>query len=204
MVAARCANPAPTGCAIRGFGRTLEVFRTGEPGPVMRPVWCRGERKTLSGASRQLPQRGSQENRRCAPAPPKGEPRQTETTGKAGERDGGENVTFLERLEKEHPDFIGSRYPGGVALCPEDCGYEKRSPCEAMAGGSFDPSACLRCWGREAEDTSSAAAAAPSPQGEGKGRADEDGGDSSPCRGAMKGGGDGGGQDHREDALPDV
>ena len=45
MVAARCANPAPTGCAIRGFGRTLEVFRTGEPGPVMRPVWCRGERK---------------------------------------------------------------------------------------------------------------------------------------------------------------
>ena len=118
-------------------------------------------------------------------------------------------MTFLERLEKEHPDFIGSRYPGGVALCPEDCGYEKRSPCEAMAGGSFDPSACLRCWGREVEDTSSAAAAAPSPQGEGTGSAAEDGGDSelgmscaartsecSPCRGTMKGGGDGGGQDH--------
>ena len=52
MIAARCANPAPTGCAIRGFGRTLEVFRTGEPGPVMRPVWCRGVRKTLSGAAR--------------------------------------------------------------------------------------------------------------------------------------------------------
>ena len=60
-------------------------------------------------------------------------------------------MTFLERLEKEHPDFIGSRYPGGVALCPEDCGYEKRSPCEAMAGGSFDPSACLRCWNRQAD-----------------------------------------------------
>ena len=60
-------------------------------------------------------------------------------------------MTFLERLEREHPDFIGNRYPGGVALCPEDCGYEKRSPCEAMAGGSFDPSACLRCWNRQAD-----------------------------------------------------
>ena len=51
MVAARCANPAPTGCAIQGFGRTLEVFRTGEPGPVMRPVWCRGERKRTATPS---------------------------------------------------------------------------------------------------------------------------------------------------------
>ena len=96
-------------------------------------------------------------------------------------------MTFLERLEKEHPDFIGSRYPGGVALCPEDCGYEKRSPCEAMAGGSFDPSACLRCWGRENPSVTA-----------------EDGGDSSPCGGARKGGGGDGGQDHRENALPDV
>ena len=32
----------------------------------------------------------------------------------------------------------------------------------------------------------------------------EDGGDSSPCRGAMTGGGGDGGQDHRENALPDV
>jgi hypothetical protein len=91
----------------------------------------------------------------------------------------------LERLEREHPDFIGSRYPGGVALCPEDCGYEKRSPCEAMAGGSFDPSACLRCWGREAEEAEepSQALRASSPRGGAK-DAEE------------KGGGDGGGQDH--------
>lgn len=105
-------------------------------------------------------------------------------------------MTFLERLEKENPDFIGSRYPGGVALCPEDCGYEKHSPCEAMTGGSFDPSACLRCWNREAggeENTSSAAAAAPSPQGEGKGRADEGVG---PYGEGMRGGGGDGGQDH--------
>jgi hypothetical protein len=71
MVAARCANPAPTGCAIRGFGRTLEVFRTGEPGPVMRPVWCRGERKALSGAARQLPQRGSQDKQKKPGKPEK-------------------------------------------------------------------------------------------------------------------------------------
>ena len=83
----------------------------------------------------------------------------------------------MERLEKENPDFIGSRYPGGVALCPEDCGYEKRSPCEAMAGGSFDPSACMRCWNRQADAAG--------------GGEREPGGDAE-----EKGGGDGGGQDH--------
>ena len=51
LLAARCANHAPTGGAIRGFGRTLEVFRTGEPGPVLRPVWCRGERKRTATPS---------------------------------------------------------------------------------------------------------------------------------------------------------
>lgn len=43
--AARCGSRAPTGCGIAGFGRTLEVFGTGEAGPVMRPVWCKDERK---------------------------------------------------------------------------------------------------------------------------------------------------------------
>ena len=38
--AARCGNRAPTGGAIRGFGRTLEVFNTGSVGPVLRPMWC--------------------------------------------------------------------------------------------------------------------------------------------------------------------
>ena len=35
--AARCGNRAETGGAIRGFGRTLEVFSVGEPGPDERP-----------------------------------------------------------------------------------------------------------------------------------------------------------------------
>ena len=43
--AARCGNKAPTGTAIRGFGRTLEVFNIGVIGPVVRPRWCGKERK---------------------------------------------------------------------------------------------------------------------------------------------------------------
>lgn len=43
--AARCANKAETGTAIRGFGRTLEVFGLDVIGPVVRPAWCRGGRK---------------------------------------------------------------------------------------------------------------------------------------------------------------
>ena len=77
-------------------------------------------------------------------------------------------MTFLDRLRKEHPEFIGEKFPGGVAICPEDCGYEKSTPCGAMTVGAFDASACMACWEREAPDTSSAAAAAPSPKGEGR------------------------------------
>ena len=44
--AARCANPAPTGGAIHGFGRTLEVFNIGVVGPVVRPTWCVEGRRT--------------------------------------------------------------------------------------------------------------------------------------------------------------
>lgn len=43
--AARCGNKAPTGTAISGFGRTLEVFNIGVIGPVLRPRWCGKERK---------------------------------------------------------------------------------------------------------------------------------------------------------------
>jgi len=44
--ACRCMNPAePTG-GISPFGRTLEIFRQGTVGSVLRPVWCtKGERK---------------------------------------------------------------------------------------------------------------------------------------------------------------
>lgn len=59
-------------------------------------------------------------------------------------------MTFLEKLEREHPEFIGEKFPGGVAICPEDCGYEKSTPCGAMTeNGTFDPTACMACWNRE-------------------------------------------------------
>lgn len=58
-------------------------------------------------------------------------------------------MTFLEKLEREHPEFIGEKFPGGVAICPEDCGYEKSSHCGAMTAGVFDAAACMACWGRE-------------------------------------------------------
>lgn len=59
------------------------------------------------------------------------------------------HMTFLEKLEREHPEFIGEKFPGGVAICPEDCGYEKSTHCGAMTTGKFDTSACMACWGRE-------------------------------------------------------
>lgn len=43
-LAARCGNPAPTGCGIVGYGRTLDVFPLGNAGTVIRPVWCGPER----------------------------------------------------------------------------------------------------------------------------------------------------------------
>ena len=33
--------------------------------------------------------------------------------------------TMLDRLEREHPEFIGDEYPGGFAICPVDVGYER-------------------------------------------------------------------------------
>jgi len=45
--AARCANPEAGNGAIRGFGRTLEIFGTGVIGPVVRPAWCRDEKNGL-------------------------------------------------------------------------------------------------------------------------------------------------------------
>lgn len=62
-------------------------------------------------------------------------------------------MTFLQKLEKEHPEFIGEKFPGGVAICPEDCGYEKNTPCAAMtASGPFNAEACMGCWSREVPD----------------------------------------------------
>ena len=41
----RCMDPGEPDGSIRPFGRVLEVFRLGEIGPVVTPVWCRKERE---------------------------------------------------------------------------------------------------------------------------------------------------------------
>lgn len=62
-------------------------------------------------------------------------------------------MTYLEKLRQEHPEFLGGKYPGGVAICPEDVGYEATTPCRAMQPGeAYDPSVCMECWNREAPD----------------------------------------------------
>ena len=58
-------------------------------------------------------------------------------------------MTYLEKLEREHPEFIGPEYQGGIALCPVDAGYEKVSPCPYVHGAPVDdPAACYACWNR--------------------------------------------------------
>lgn len=85
-------------------------------------------------------------------------------------------MTFLDKLRKEHPEFVNEKYPGGVALCPEDCGYEEKSVCAAMESGQFNPAACMECWdreiGEERTDCHTGAAALVRNDGEAEGGAD--------------------------------
>lgn len=58
-------------------------------------------------------------------------------------------MTYFEKLEQEHPDFIGPQYPGGVALCPDEAGYEKVSPCPVNQRIPVPTQAnCYACWRR--------------------------------------------------------
>lgn len=60
-------------------------------------------------------------------------------------------MNMLNRLRKEHPEFIGERFPGGVAICPEDVGYPATKDCPVVRSGyKPEPDVCLRCWDREA------------------------------------------------------
>ncbi len=59
-------------------------------------------------------------------------------------------MTMLEKLRKEAPEMIGERYPGGVAICPEDIGCEKVRECPAILNNyRLGPDTCLKCWDRE-------------------------------------------------------
>lgn len=44
--ACRCMDPTLRTVGIRSFGRTVEIFRSGTVGTVLRPAWCeKGETK---------------------------------------------------------------------------------------------------------------------------------------------------------------
>ena len=61
-------------------------------------------------------------------------------------------MTYKERLQKEHPEFIDERYRGGCLGCPETHGYESYEGCHAVVNGRDEITAedCEDCWNREA------------------------------------------------------
>lgn len=52
-------------------------------------------------------------------------------------------MTFKEKLQKEHPEFVGPMWISGCHKCPFNYGYEPkdRKPCDRMD--------CYECWNRE-------------------------------------------------------
>ena len=59
-------------------------------------------------------------------------------------------MTFKEMLERDYPPTQIERVM--LDLCPEDLGYEDKSPCVCLVGfrGEAAAAACMKCWGREA------------------------------------------------------
>ena len=63
-------------------------------------------------------------------------------------------MTFLEKFKKQHPGYQEGQIERAVSgLCPEDVGYEDKSPCGCLVGyrGEAAENACRQCWEREAE-----------------------------------------------------
>lgn len=61
--------------------------------------------------------------------------------------------TFFDRLEREHPEFIGDEYPGGFAICPVDVGYERLTDCpwanKEAPWDTVSQAGCYECWNRQ-------------------------------------------------------
>ena len=51
-------------------------------------------------------------------------------------------MTFRERLQKEHPEYIDCNYLGDCCGCPEDYGYEAEIPRDCSR------TKCTDCWDR--------------------------------------------------------
>ena len=82
-------------------------------------------------------------------------------------------MTFLEKLGKSNEKRTRSMIDFTISnLCPEDLGYEDKSPCGCTGGYSagVPQSTCRKCWEREmeGETTQPAAPAAPLKRGANK------------------------------------
>lgn len=63
-------------------------------------------------------------------------------------------MTFKEKLQKSHPGFQPEQIERAITtLCPEDLGYEEKSPCVCLKAYSEKDAndACRKCWEREAD-----------------------------------------------------
>ena len=61
-------------------------------------------------------------------------------------------MTYKEMLERDYPPTQIERVM--LDLCPEDLGYEDKSPCVCMVGYKGEAAAadCRQCWNREAKE----------------------------------------------------
>lgn len=61
-------------------------------------------------------------------------------------------MTYREKLQKEHPEYVKSRYAGGCRGCPYMYGYEasESCPCEKSKEIANQPASirCTDCWDR--------------------------------------------------------
>ncbi|RZT02929.1 hypothetical protein [Cuneatibacter caecimuris] len=67
-------------------------------------------------------------------------------------------MTYKEKLQQEHPDYVDKKYSGGCLLCPYSYGYESSEnsehACLKLKGD------CEACWNREIPGTQRTAEAA--------------------------------------------
>ena len=58
-------------------------------------------------------------------------------------------MKFREKLNQEHPEFVGAVFGAGCCGCPMDYGYESMQPGLCESGISNQ---CRICWDREMEE----------------------------------------------------
>lgn len=68
-------------------------------------------------------------------------------------------MTYKEKLQEEHPEFVGKNFVGGCRFCPETFGYEKEMPliCKLpikslKQDAAVQENRCRKCWEREIEE----------------------------------------------------